>query len=72
MKNMFKERKIGLLEATIFDYVEVSSLKIGRTCCKPEKFTKNICNSSQMNWWKPDKRIIPPYVTGVKHSMHMT
>ena len=33
--------------------VELTSLKIGKTC-KPEKFFKNICNPSQMTWWKPD------------------
>ena len=35
--------------------IELSSFKIGKTSgCKPETFVKkNICNPSQMTWWKP-------------------
>ena len=32
---------------------KLSSLKIGKTYCKPEEFIKNICNPSEMTWWKP-------------------
>ena len=55
--------------------IELSSLKIGKTCCKPEKLIKKYL--ILLKWLDEnqtiDNRIIPPYVSGtLKHSTHMT